>query len=323
MEIEILSLFPDSFSGPLDQSILKRAQEKGILSISTTQVRDFAEDKHRTVDDRPYGGGPGMVMKPGPTSRAIRSLRREGSHVVYLSPQGTLFDAKKARELASYEHLILLSGHYEGIDERLVELEVDESISIGDYVLTSGILPSLVVIEALARFIPGVLGHAEAADQDSFEEGILDCPHYTRPEEFEGKRVPEILLEGDHAKIAAWRKKRAIEKTQAVRPELYWEYMGKKGHESGNRLEVVLPVSDVRKSVRFYKKLLGFRLLHENTERATFANGVRLVQGEPEPGILLCWKLEKKSGGEKSLVDLDGYVWRLLPSNEKKEKINE
>lgn len=221
MDIEILSLFPDFFKSPLSESILKRACELGLLNIRQVQIRDFALDKHRKVDDRPYGGGPGMVLKPEPVSRAIRSVRRKESHVIYLSPQGEKLTAAKCRELSHKEHLILLCGHYEGVDERVLEAEVDEEISIGDYVLTNGALAALVLIDAMARFIPGVLGHEEAAKQDSFEEGILDCPHYTRPEVFEGEAVPQVLLNGDHQEIEKWRKEKALEKTHLVRPDLF------------------------------------------------------------------------------------------------------
>lgn len=220
MDIEILSLFPEYFKGPFDESILKRALGKGLLTIRHTQIRDFALDKHKRVDDRPYGGGPGMVMKPEPVVSAVRSVRREGSHVVYLSAQGTLLNAAKCRALSQKEHLILLCGHYEGIDERAIEQEVDEEISIGDYVLTNGALAAIVLIDAMARFIPGVLGHPEAAEKDSFEKGLLDCPHYTRPDIFEGKKVPEVLQNGDHHKIAQWRQEMALKQTYEKRPDL-------------------------------------------------------------------------------------------------------
>ncbi len=220
MDIEILSLFPEYFVGPFDESILKRAREKGLLNINHVQIRDFALDKHRKVDDRPYGGGPGMVLKPEPAVSAIRKVRRQGSHVVHLSPQGKVLTAEKCRSLSLLPHLILLCGHYEGVDERVLELEVDEEVSIGDYVLTNGALAAIVLIDALARFIPGVLGHPDAASEDSFECGLLDYPHYTRPEVFEGKRVPEVLLNGNHQQIAQWRKSQALEKTRQMRPDL-------------------------------------------------------------------------------------------------------
>ncbi|MDN3507806.1 MAG: tRNA (guanosine(37)-N1)-methyltransferase TrmD [Simkaniaceae bacterium] len=220
MEIEILSLFPDYFQGPFDVSMIKRAKENGHISIRHTDIRQFADDKHATVDDRPYGGGPGMVLKPGPVTDAIRSVKRAGSHIVYLSPQGKPLSAKRCRELAECDHLVVLCGHYEGVDERAIELEVDEEISIGDYVLTSGAPAAVVLVDSVVRFIPGVIGHEDAAKQDSFEEGIFDTPHYTRPTEFEGKIVPDVLLSGDHKKIEAWRREAALKKTKRVRPEL-------------------------------------------------------------------------------------------------------
>jgi len=220
MRIDILSLFPGYFKGPFDESIIKIAREKGLLEINLVDIRDFADNKHRKVDDRPFGGGPGMVMMPQPLSAAIGSVKREGSHVVYLSPQGKVLNASKARQLAEHQHLILLCGHYEGIDERIIETQVDEEISIGDYVLTNGCLAAIVLLDALVRFVPNVLGHHEAANEDSFEKGLLDCPHYTRPELFEGLAVPEILRSGDHRKIAAWRHAKALEKTRRMRPDL-------------------------------------------------------------------------------------------------------
>lgn len=225
MDIEILSLFPEYFSGPFDSSILKRARDKGLLNIHHVNLRDFAFDKHRKVDDRPYGGGPGMVMKPDPIDLAIESVKRAESRVIHLSPQGKLLTAQKAEQLATQPHLILLCGHYEGVDERVLESSVDEEISIGDYVLTNGALAAIVLIDAVSRFIPGVLGHAEAAREDSFQQGILDCPHYTRPEDYKGRKVPEVLLNGNHAEIAAWRKERALEKTRLMRPDLYEKYL--------------------------------------------------------------------------------------------------
>lgn len=219
-KIDILSLFPEYFKGPFDESIIKQAQKKGIIEIQHIDIREFADNKHNRVDDRPYGGGPGMVLMAPPVARAIRSVKTPKSRVVYLSPQGQLLTADKCRELANYEHLVFLCGHYEGVDERVLESEVDEEISIGDYVLTNGCLAAIVVVDAMVRFVPGVLGHELAANEDSFERGILDCPHYTRPEEFEGKQVPQVLLSGDHKKIAEWRHNAALRKTERVRPDL-------------------------------------------------------------------------------------------------------
>ncbi|MEZ5315709.1 MAG: tRNA (guanosine(37)-N1)-methyltransferase TrmD [Chlamydiales bacterium] len=221
MDVEIISLFRKYFLGPFNESILKRARERKFLNIRYTQLRDFAFDKHHRVDDRPYGGGPGMVLKAEPASRAIRHVRREDSYVIYLSPQGKTLNASKCRQLAEKSHLILLCGHYEGIDERIIVKEVDEEISIGDYVLTNGALAAIVLLDAVSRFIPGVLGNKEAAKEDSFEKGIFDCPHYTRPEVFEGLTVPKVLLTGNHMEIAAKRKEWAIAKTKSIRPDLF------------------------------------------------------------------------------------------------------
>lgn len=222
LKIDILSLFPEYFRGPLGVSLLGKAQEKGLLAVSLVDIRTFAEGKHAKVDDRPFGGGPGMVLKPEPVARAIRSRRKPSSHVIYLSPQGKELTARRCEELACKEHLILLCGHYEGVDERVLASDVDEEISIGDYVLTSGCPAALVLIDAVARFLPGVIGHPEAVWQDSFslEEGSFDGPHYTRPEVFEGKEVPQVLREGNHEKIALWRKSQAREKQSRVRPDL-------------------------------------------------------------------------------------------------------
>lgn len=220
LKFSILSLFPDYFRGPFDVSIIKRAKESGIIEIDLIDIRAFAHDKHKTVDDRPYGGGPGMVLKPEPLVEAIRSVRQEGSHVVYLSPQGKPLDAARCRELAEYSHIVLVCGHYEGIDERVVDLEVDEEICIGSYVLTSGAPAAAVVVDAVVRFVPDTIGHPDAVNQDSFEEGVFDAPTYTRPVEFEGLVVPEVLRSGDHGAIQKWKKQKAFTKTEQVRPDL-------------------------------------------------------------------------------------------------------
>lgn len=225
MRIDILSLFPNYFKGPFDESIIMQARKKGLLDINLIDIREFADNRYRKVDDRPYGGGPGMVMMPQPTMSAIRSVKQLGSKVVYMSPQGQPLTSQKCKQLAQLEHLILLCGHYEGIDERILK-EVDEEISIGDYVLTNGCLSAIVLVDAMVRFVPGVLGHECAACEDSFENGLLDCPHYTRPEIYENEQVPEILLSGDHKKIAEWRRKKALENTQRKRPDL-WQKLKK------------------------------------------------------------------------------------------------
>jgi len=220
VEIDILSLFPDYFTSPLEQSILKRALSRGLVSIRTHNIRDFCEDRHKMADDKPFGGGPGMVMKPEPIARAIRSVKKKGSRVIYLSPQGTPLTAQQSHRLSECDHLILLCGHYEGIDERILEHFVDDEISIGDFVLTSGCPAALTLIDAVVRLIPGVVGDEESIKQDSFEKGIFDHPHYTQPREFEGHAVPQVLLEGHHGKITAWRKAKALEKTKKMRPDL-------------------------------------------------------------------------------------------------------
>lgn len=220
MLIDILSLFPGYFTGPFDESIIKRAREEGLINIRLTNIRDFADNRFRRVDDRPYGGGPGMVMMPQPVTAAIRHVKTPQSRVIYLSPQGKPLTAAKCRQLAQENHLILLCGHYEGVDQRVLDAEVDEEISIGDYVLTNGCLAAIVLVDSVIRFIPGVLGHALAAEEDSFEKGLLDCPHYTKPEVFEGQAVPPVLLSGNHQEIAKWRREQALRKTREVRPDL-------------------------------------------------------------------------------------------------------
>lgn len=221
MQFDIISLFPDYFTGPFDETIIKQARLKGILDIKLVDIRDFADNKWRKVDDRPFGGGPGMVLMPEPVAKAVKSCRLEESRVIYLSPQGSLLTAAKCKELAKCPHLILLAGHYEGIDERVLQKYVDEEISIGDYVLTDGALAAIVLVNAVARFVPGVVGDSRSVEQDSFEgEGIFDCPHYTRPDVFEGEEVPPVLRSGNHQKIAEWKKSAALEKTKRVRPDL-------------------------------------------------------------------------------------------------------
>ncbi|WFB35578.1 tRNA (guanosine(37)-N1)-methyltransferase TrmD [Kiritimatiellota bacterium B12222] len=221
MQIDVLTIFPEMLQGYLEQSMMKRASEMGAVTFNYINPRDFTTDVHHCTDDRPYGGGPGMVMKPEPLFAAIESIRRPESRVIYLSPQGHPFKQARAEALVNSAHLILLCGHYEGVDERVIETLVDEEISIGDYVLTNGALAAAVVIDAVVRLIPGVLGGgADATAQESFSSGILDHPHYTRPVEFRGMQVPEVLLSGNHAAINAWRLQQATKKTQRVRPDL-------------------------------------------------------------------------------------------------------
>ncbi len=221
MKIDILTLFPGFFSGPLDSSILRRAIERGLLEVNLIDIRDFTHDKHRTADDEPYGGGPGMVMKPEPIAEALESLKRtEDSVVIYLSPDGERLTHDLVLELSEHEQLVLLCGHYEGIDQRIRDAFVDMEISIGDYVLTGGEVAALVVVDAVSRMIPGVLGDPESARNDSFADGLLDFPHYTRPANFRGMKVPDVLLSGNHAQIARWRRKQQLLRTYRLRPDL-------------------------------------------------------------------------------------------------------
>ncbi|WP_294521669.1 tRNA (guanosine(37)-N1)-methyltransferase TrmD [uncultured Anaerovibrio sp.] len=224
MRIDILSLFPAMFDGPFGDSIIRRAVENGILDINITNPRDFAEGKHQQVDDTPFGGGSGMVMKPEPVFKAVRHVKENtdfvNRRVLLMSPEGCVFNQAKARELAQYDQLIFICGHYEGFDARISENLADEIISIGDYVLTGGELPAMIITDAVARMLPGVLGSEESAPTDSFYNGLLEHPQYTRPREFEGLTVPDILLSGDHAKIAKWRREKSLEITLKNRPDL-------------------------------------------------------------------------------------------------------
>jgi len=220
LHIDVLTLFPRMLDGFLAESILGKGIESGLLTVKVHDVRDWATSKHKNADDRPFGGGAGMVMKPEPVFAAIEQLQTPGCRRIYLTPDGVPYSQKLAGELAQETHLILLSGHYEGIDQRIREKLIDQEISIGDYVLTNGTLPAAVVIDALARLIPGVLGEEKSLTHESFTGKLLDFPQYTRPAEFRGMSVPEVLLSGDHAKIEEWRNARRIEKTRQVRPDL-------------------------------------------------------------------------------------------------------
>lgn len=223
MRFEVITLFPELVSAVMDHGITRRAREGGIVTLETWNPRDYTHDRHQSVDDRPYGGGPGMVMKVQPLRDAIEAARAAHDTpavVVYLSPQGQRLDQAGVEHLARQQRLILLCGRYEGIDERLLALEVDEEWSVGDYVLSGGELPAMVVVDAVTRQIPGALGHADSAACDSFADGLLDCPHFTRPEHYEGLAVPEVLLGGDHQAVERWRRKQALGRTWLRRPEL-------------------------------------------------------------------------------------------------------
>ena len=220
MLIDILSLCPNIAAAPLGESILGRAQERGLLTIRHHNLRDWATDKHRTTDDTPYGGSPGMVLKCEPVFAAVEQLRTAQSRVLLMSPAGQSFTQRIAEDLVKVPHLILLCGHYEGVDQRVIDHLIDGELSIGDYVLTNGALAAAVVIDAVVRLLPGVLGHDQSASDDSHATGLLEFPQYTRPVEFRGWRVPDILLSGHHAEIAKWRRAQALEKTARVRPDL-------------------------------------------------------------------------------------------------------
>jgi len=220
MRIDIITIFPKMFSPVLDESIIKRAQKKGVIKISVHNLRDYSTDKHKKVDDRPFGGGPGMVMRPEPFFAAIKDIKgKTKAKVVLLSPQGRLLTQKTCQNLAREKRLILLCGHYEGIDERVKKI-VDEEVSIGDYVLTGGELAAMVLVDSVVRLVPGVLGHKDSNKSETFEDNLLEYPHYTRPQDFKGIKVPLVLLSGDHEKIAAWRREQAVKITKKKRPEL-------------------------------------------------------------------------------------------------------
>jgi tRNA (guanine37-N1)-methyltransferase len=231
MQIDILTIFPDMFDAVLNESLIKKAQEKNLVEIRARDIRSFAEDKHRTVDDTPFGGGGGMVMKLEPLCKALESIleereEKEQTSIVLTTPQGELFSEEKAKELSLKNHLVIICGHYKGVDERLGRLYPLQEISIGDYVLTGGEIPALTILDAVVRLIPGVLGDFESAQADSFYDGILGPPQFTRPTEFRGLEVPEVLLSGDHEKIRRWRKKEALKRTLQRRPDLVnWDVL--------------------------------------------------------------------------------------------------
>ena len=221
MHIDILTIFPEMFTGVMESSIIKRAREQSHVVIETVNFRDFATDKHKIVDDYPYGGGGGMVLKPEPIFRAVEALNRgQASRVLLMCPQGAPFNQAKAEELAAEEHLIFICGHYEGYDERIREHLVTDEISIGDYVLTGGELPAMVVIDSVVRLLPGVLGNDTSASNDSFSTGLLEYPHYTRPGDFRGMKVPDVLMGGNHKLIDQWRREQSLLRTWKRRPEL-------------------------------------------------------------------------------------------------------
>lgn len=233
MKFDVLTIFPEFFLPFLSHSILKRAIEKGLIVVNLHNLRTWTDDKRRTVDDKPFGGGPGMVLMPEPIFKAVESIRKKTSRVILLSPQGKLFNQEYAKKLLNFSHLILICGHYEGVDERIRQALIDEEISIGDYILTGGEIAAMVIIDAVSRLIPGVLGNKEANRWESFQNHLLEYPQYTRPAEFRGMKVPQVLLSGNHEKIAKWRFEQALERTKRLRPDLYEKYLAQKGGKHG------------------------------------------------------------------------------------------
>ncbi len=224
MKIDILTLFPEIFPGPLGSSIIGRAVKNGIVEINAIDLRNYAHDKHASVDDKPYGGGPGMLMRADVLFEALSDLKKDGTVVVLTSPRGEQFSQTAAAKMASIDHLLILCGHYEGVDERVIERFVDWELSLGDFVMTSGNIAAMAMVDAAVRLLPGVLGKDESSADESFSNGLLEYPQYTRPAEIEGMKVPEILLSGDHAKIAEWRLSKSLKITAERRPDLYKKY---------------------------------------------------------------------------------------------------
>ncbi len=220
LKIDVITIFPQMLAGFIGESMLKRAAQAGLVQFSTLQLRDFTEDAHRTTDDRPYGGGAGMVMKPEPIFRAVESVRSGAARVILMTPQGRPFNQALARELSKESHLIFVCGHYEGVDERIRQALVTDEISIGDYVLTNGVLPAAVVIDAVVRLLPGALGGEGATEEESFTTNLLEYPHYTRPPDFRGMKVPDVLVSGHHEQIAQWRAAQSRQRTSDRRPDL-------------------------------------------------------------------------------------------------------
>ena len=231
MHIDVLTLFPEIFPGPLGISVVGRAAERGLATVGTVDVRKFASDARGTVDEKPYGGGPGMLMMVEPLTLALESVRRPDSVVVMTTPRGDLFDQSMARELSQVPHLILVAGHYEGVDERFLRQCVDREVSLGDYVLSNGNLAAMVIADAVIRLLPGVLGDDASSSEESHSEKLLEYPQYTRPEEFRSMRVPEVLLSGDHGKIADWRRAEAERLTRERRPDLWEKYLQRQTKE--------------------------------------------------------------------------------------------
>ncbi|MDF2577533.1 MAG: trmD [Chlamydiales bacterium] len=312
MRIDIVSLFPNYFQGPFDESIIRRAKQQSLIDINLVNIRNFADNKHNRVDDRPFGGGPGMVLMAPPVVKALDSVRSSQAKVIYLSPQGAVLTAQKCQQLALDKHLILLCGHYEGIDQRVVDHYVDEEISIGDYVLTNGCLAAIVLVDSVVRFIPGVLGDERAAEYDSFQKGILDCPHYTVPLDYNGHLVPDELRLGNHKHIEAWRHAAAIEKTARNRPDLMARYILEQQSSDNNsetdqslaldekqiQLHATLFVRQLQESLRFYRRLLRFEVIEKSEGKVILTCGIHKIQ-----------LIEKQFSQEDNLNSRQEAIW--------------
>lgn len=314
LNVEIITLFPEYFDSPIRTSILGRAIKQEKVNVQLHQLREFTLDKHRRVDDRSLGGGPGMVMMAQPLDAALQKLVKLKTHVVYLSPQGKNLDAHLARQLASYEHLVLICGHYEGVDQRVIQKHVDEEISIGDYVLTNGCLAALVLLDATMRFVPGVLGDEQSCAQDSFEKPFLDHPHYTLPRDYQGSEVPQELLSGDHAKIDLWRQMRSAHITWQRRPDLVacWSQLEaeparhKEGIDS-HLSSVILPTNHLS----WYRKTLSKHLGLLWIDKSATIGALLLERGK----ILLWQSSEVAAYNEvqsQQVIEIDPGEWNGL-----------
>jgi tRNA (guanine37-N1)-methyltransferase len=227
LQIDIITIFPNIYFGPFNESIIGRARKNNLVDINTVNLRDYTTDRHRSVDDTPYGGGPGMLMKPEPLFKAVEDCRKLDSYVILTSPQGEVFNQKISHELSKKKHLIFVCGHYEGVDERVRENLIDRELSIGDYILTSGNLAAMVMVDSLVRLIPGVLGSNESIEDESFSEGLLEYPQYTKPSDYEGLKVPDVLLSGNHKLIKDWKNEQSVIRTKDRRSDLYEKYLKK------------------------------------------------------------------------------------------------
>lgn len=358
--IVLLSLFPGYFTSPLATSLIGRAQKLGTVDVQLVDIRAYAQGPHASVDDRAYGGGPGMVLMAEPTAAALRDATLGAEvkrRVIYMTPQGTPLTAERCRSLAEYDELVILCGHYEGVDQRIIDTFVDEEVSIGDYVLTNGCVAALVLLDATLRFVPGVVGKEASTREDSFEHGLFDHPHYTRPEVWEGRSVPPVLLSGDHQAIANWRKKQALDKTARVRPDLFLRYQigqqeeeeEEEGAEENIAVEtMILPVTSIQATKRFFRECFQWKPCTESPNQLVYPlkDGQKLifVDGIPsfQPGDAVTFTLPQESvrlnkkkiatasgicqlEGDKMMIwweDPDGYRWTLHTSKKQEKQVS-